>query len=180
MFGTLPTIGTPYSWLVGLRWAVVVCAAVALAGCTSDAKPSTSTSISDTDAYTAVIRWEVSTEGPPTSEGAALPVVYITAENGKTIDAGVQAAVIKATVDQAKVRFSDVRDDALQTKTDGVPVKDNGVLLVIDPINGKDQAHLSLGISVYRTDTDQQRWMLTMAATSAGVSVNASVQQSAG
>ena len=111
---------------------------------------------------------------------AKFPVIYITSSNGKSIDAGVQAKVAKQTVDTAKVRFADHVEDATQTAVDGAPVRDAGVLLIVDPIDGAGKAQLQLPVTVYRSETDRPRYLLSLLAAGAGVSVTAAQPQPAG
>jgi hypothetical protein len=151
------------------RWTIVAALAVAaLAGCSSDAtKPR---SIGVADAYVAIVGWELGQIGPPPSSGA-LPVVYVASEDGTTIDAGAQAKVVQATVDTAKVRFTDVRDDAIDKNVAGAPVKDGGVMLIVDKFDGKGRSNLDVPITVYTTKADQQHVTLTLIATAQGATV---------
>jgi hypothetical protein len=150
------------------RLTLFLLALVAVVGCSSDkAKPR---EIGTAAAYIAIVNWELGQLGPPATN-ASLPVIYIAADDGKTIDAGVQANVVHTTVDQAKVRFTDVRDDAIDTGVDGKPVKDDGVLLIVDKIDGKGHSRLEVPVTVYRSETDQQRTTLTLVATTDGALV---------
>ena len=153
-----------------LLLAVVPAAALMIAGCTSDAasKPHIGTA----DAYVSIVAWQLGEQGPPSTDGK-LPVVYVTASNGKSIDAGVQAKVAKQTVDDAKVRFADTVEDATETDTDGAPVRDEGVLLIVDPIDADGEAQMQLPVTVYRSDNDQSRYRLSLQAIESGVSVKA-------
>jgi hypothetical protein len=156
---------------------VVVAALVIFAGCTSDKVKTPE--IGAADAYLAIVTWELG-ELPPPGTDASLPVVYIAPEDGTTIDAGAQANVLRATVDVAKVRFTDVRDDATDKGVDGAPVKDGGVLLIVGKIDAKGTSRLELPITVYRTETDQQDTVLTLVATTAGVTVTSAAPQPSG
>jgi len=141
---------------------------VALAGCSSDgAKPR---EIGSADAYVAIVTWEVGQLGPPATNDA-LPVVYVASEDGTAIAAGSQANVVQATVDTAKVRFTDVRDDAIDKDVDGAPVKDSGVLLIVAKVDGKGKARIEVPVVVYRSEQDQQPMTLTLVATTAGALV---------
>ncbi len=156
--------------------AAVVVAAV-VAGCTSG--DTVSREIDTADAYVAIVAWQLGQQGPPATD-AKFPVIYITSSNGKSIDAGVQAKVAKQTVDTAKVRFADHVEDATQTAVDGAPVRDAGVLLIVDPIDGAGKAQLQLPVTVYRSETDRPRYLLSLLAAGAGVSVTAAQPQPAG
>ena len=180
-----PPPDRPYASWMRSRWQAVT-RGVALAGalvvallgfgsCTSD-KPAAPAQISVSDAYTAIVRWEVGRTEPPTSAAVPLPTIFVTAENGNTIDARVQATVAKSTVTEAKVRFADVRDDAVDVKVDGSPVKDGGVLLIVDDIV-KGQSRLTLGVTEYRELDDKPKWDLTLVADSTGVSVTSASPQ---
>ena len=60
-----------------------------------------------------------------------LPVIYVVAADGETIDVGVQADVAAATVDIADVRFADESADAFDDGVDDEPVIADGVMLLI-------------------------------------------------
>lgn len=153
---------------------VLLAAVVALlgvsSGCTSDAAPNPV--IGAADAYVAIVVWQIGQQGPP-STAANLPVIYLAASNGKSIDAGVQAKVAKQTVDRAKVRFADTVEDATDTKVDGAPVRDDAVLLIVDPLDDPARSQIQLPVTVYRSTTDSARYRLTLVAADAGVSVTA-------
>ena len=154
-----------------LRILAVVGLTLSAAACTSDGdEPS---GIGAADALTAVVDWQVGRIGPPTT-GQALPVVYIAAEDGTTIDAAVQAKVANNTVDLAKVRFADVRDDAIDVDVDGRPVKDDGVLLIVDEFDVKGSSELPIGVSIYHDAADEQHLVLTVTAGDAGAEVTSS------
>ena len=147
-------------------------AAVALGACTSESADQPPT-VRAADAYLAIVEWQVDSAGPLTT-GESLPVVYITAEDGQTIDAGVQAKVAQNSVDVAKVRFADARGDALDTHTDGEPVKDDGVLLIVDPFDAKGAVDVPIGVTVYHSADDQQHLVFVVSATDAGAQVTSS------
>jgi hypothetical protein len=153
------------------RWRIVAVALAALAGCSSDASPKPR-DIGTANAYVAIVTWELGELGPPATN-ASLPVVYVASEDGKTIDAGAQAKVVQATVDVAKVRFTDVRDDAVDNRLDGAPVRDGGVMLIVDKFDGKGKSRLELPITVYKTEEDQQPLIVTLIATADGATVTA-------
>ena len=60
-----------------------------------------------------------------------LPVIYVVAADGETIDVGVQADVAAATVDIADVRFADESAEAFNDGVDGEPVIADGVMLLV-------------------------------------------------
>ena len=155
----------------------VVGLVASLAACTSDgdAAPSVGTA----DAFTAIVDWQIAQAGPPTTDQPLL-VIYVTGADGATIDASVQAKVAANTVDVAKVRFTDVVDDALVGNTEGEPVKDEGVLLIVDEFDGKGTTSLPIGVTVYRDANDEQHLVLTVAATTDGAEVTASSARPSG
>jgi hypothetical protein len=154
-----------------LRILAVAGLAVAAAACTSG--DPTTPSIGAADAFTAIVDWQVDRLGPPTTD-QALPVVYVTSEGGKTIEATTQANVAGSTVDIAKVRFADTRSDAIDTEVDGEPVRDDGVLLIVDKFDGKGQTQVSVGVTIYRDETDEEHLVLTVAGTADGAAVTGS------
>ncbi|MFT3851913.1 MAG: hypothetical protein QM733_04135 [Ilumatobacteraceae bacterium] len=157
-----------------LALASLVLVAVA---CTSDDDPTPS--ISAADALTAIVDWQAGRAGPPATD-AALPVIYVTSEAGTTIDAGTQAKVAGNTVDVAKVRFADARDDAVNSDVEGEPVRDDGVLLIVDELDGKGVTQMPVGVTVYRDSTDEQHLVLTVAATDDRAEVTASAARPSG
>ncbi len=58
-------------------------------------------------------------------------MIFVVADDGATIEVGVQADVAAATVDWATVRFADDVADVFDPDLDGEPVRDDGVLLLI-------------------------------------------------
>jgi hypothetical protein len=141
---------------------------MAVAGCSSDSPKARD--IGSADAYVAIVNWEVGQLGPPATN-ASLPVVYVASEDGNTIDAGAQVKVVQATVDTAKVRFTDVRDDAINKDIDGAPVKDSGVMLIVAKVDGKGKSRIEVPVTVYVTEQDQKPTVLTLVATTAGALV---------
>lgn len=153
---------------------VLAFGAMVVVGCTSDStEPS---HIKPSDAYTTVVRWEIGTE-QPTAEDEPLPVIYVTTADGSSIEAGVQAAVTANLLDDATVRFSDNADDALDLGQEHEPVRDDGVLLVVDGITDELGSRAELGIRVYRQLDDDHEWLLTLVRGSTGVTVSSSVEQ---
>jgi len=161
-----------YASVVRARWILAVLVTVALGACRSD-DGGTSPSVSTSDAYLAIVDWQVDRAGPPTT-GTPLPVIYITSENGKTIDPGVQAKVASKTVDVAKVRFADQRDDAIDTDVEGEPVKDDGVLLIVDDFDTADVTEVAVGVTVYHDADDTEHLVLIVTAGEEGAQVTSS------
>jgi hypothetical protein len=84
-------------------------------------------------AVTALVNWAA--EELPVVENESgeveLPVVYVTAQSGDTMDAGLQASVVADTTESATVRFADDRIEAIDDQTDNDAVRDGGVMLVV-------------------------------------------------
>ena len=122
-----PVVVRPF--VVGL---LVAAAIVSAAGCGSDDPGEPAASVSTDAVLTALVDWTVASEGPTTTtDDEPPPVVYITASNGDTIDAAVQASVVADTADDATVRFADDRSEAIDDTTEDQRVHDDGVLLVV-------------------------------------------------
>ena len=115
------------SALVGL--AVIGLAATAC----SDDEPTSSGDVEAAAAYTAIVEWQAGEQEPVMNDNGEerLPVIYVVAADGETIDVGVQADVAAATVDIADVRFADESADAFDDGVDGEPVIADGVMLLI-------------------------------------------------
>jgi hypothetical protein len=104
----------------------------ALAAC-SDA-PSTS-QVNPAAALTAIVRWQADAwTPPPDAEADLLPVIYVVAAGGGTIDVGVQADVTASMADEAVVRFADEPAEAFDTGVEGAPVHDDGILLAVGEV----------------------------------------------
>ena len=111
-------------------------AAVALAVATPACSSDDGTQPGDVDqagAYTAIVEWQAGEQEPvETVDGTdELPVIYVAAADGETIDIGVQANVAEQTVDVADVRFADDSSEAFDDGVDGAPVIDDGSLLLV-------------------------------------------------
>jgi hypothetical protein len=92
--------------------------------------------VGSADAITAAVAWQAGEQEPVVdADGEAqLPVVFVVADGGATIDVGVQADVAADTVDWATVRFADDAADTFDPDVEGEPVRDDGVLLLIGPM----------------------------------------------
>ena len=80
---------------------------------------------------------------------------------------------MQQTVETAKVRFTDVRDDAVDNSIESAPVRDNGVMLIVDKFDGTGTSQLELPVTVYNTEDDQRQMIVTVVATPDGASVTA-------
>ena len=110
-------------------------AVFAFAAC-DDGDDSPADAVGSADAITAAIAWQAD-EQEPVLDGDGepqLPVIFVVADDGATIDVGVQADVAADTVDWATVRFADDVSDTFDPSLDGEPVRDDGVLLLIGPM----------------------------------------------
>jgi hypothetical protein len=105
-------------------------AGVAGLGCDDDAAPD---EVDAAAAYTAIVEWQAGEQASSVDDGeeAELPVIYVVAADGETIDVGVQAAVTESTVDVATVRFADEAGETFDADLDGQPVRDHGSMLLV-------------------------------------------------
>lgn len=103
-----------------------------LVACSSD-DAATDDHVDGTAAVTALVNWAA--DELPVVQGedgeVELPVVYVTAQDGDTMDAGLQASVVEQTNETAVVRFADDRNEAIDDKSDDDAVRDGGVMLVV-------------------------------------------------
>jgi len=156
---------------VVLKFGAVTLGALAIVGCTSDPAPQSGT-VDLENAYVAIVRWEIEQSEPVLDENGDVetPVVYLAAASGETVEVGVQANVVATIDDEAVIRFADHAADALDDETDDVPVKDDGVLVVIDEFE-IEQPTANARVSLYRSIDDDTTWILELTATEAGADV---------
>ena len=104
-------------------------------GC-GDNDTASSGQVDQSGAYTAIVEWQAGEQEPVLNDDgtAKLPVIYVVAADGATIDVGVQASVAAATVDIADVRFADESSEAFDSGIEGEPVIDQGVMLLVGAI----------------------------------------------
>ena len=88
--------------------------------------------------------------------------------------ASVQAAVAHGMVDEAVVRFADSRDEALETDDEHQPVREDGVLLSITPVDPEPARLRNVEVEVYRSVGDDKMWTLSIGATPDGGRVTTS------
>ena len=171
----------PYRCSVGgtrsaARWptlALAVGIVVASTGCDDGSGTSTDTSeVAASGAFIAVIDWEVSEYEPIVNDDGdvELPVVYVAPAGGGTIDVGIQAAVVEATVETAIVRFADEAGEALYTDIEGEPVKDDGVLLIVGDMPDSSRT-IELGVVRYRSIDDDSTLTIEITASADGAEV---------
>ncbi len=113
----------------------VLLAGSSLTACDSGSTPTTDV-VGPGDALTAIVAWQADEQEPVLDANgvAQLPVIFIVADVGTTIDVGVQAQVAKATADRATVRFADDVADTFDSGVDGEPVRNHGVMLLVAPM----------------------------------------------
>jgi hypothetical protein len=113
--------------------AVALLGVFALASCDDETPADV---VGPADAITAVVAWQAGEQEPVIADDGEvqLPVVYVVADAGTTIDVGVQADVAESTVDWATVRFADDIADTFDPDLEGEPVRDDGVMLLVGPI----------------------------------------------
>lgn len=119
---------------VVLAGAVAVLGVLTVASCDDD--ETDSDLVGPADAITAVVAWQAGEQEPVIADDGEvqLPVIYVVADAGTTIDVGVQAEVAESTVDWATVRFADDIADTFDPDLEGEPVRDDGVTLLVGPI----------------------------------------------
>lgn len=146
-------------------------ALLALVGCTSDPKPERST-VTPTNAYTAIVRWEIERgDAVVDADGnAEAPVIFLAAGSGGTVDVGVQAGVVSEIDNAAVIRFVDDARDARDETLDKEPVKDDGVMILIDEFE-PDQVSVEARIVRYQSIDDDRAWILQLTATGDTVEV---------
>ena len=113
--------------------AAALLAAFALTSCDDETPAGV---VGPADAITAVVAWQAGEQESVIADDGEveLPVIYVVADAGTTIDVGVQAAVAESTVDWATVRFADDVADTFDPDVEGEPVRDDGVMLLLGPI----------------------------------------------
>lgn len=150
-----------------------VLGALALVGCTSEPAPERAT-VTPGSAYISIVEWEVEQTEPVIDEEGNVepPVIYLASVLGGTIDAGVQAEVVATIDDTAIIRFADDPRDARDEGTEGEPVKDEGVMLVLDEFE-PDRAVVEAHVARYRSADDVATWRLEVTASDDGATVTA-------
>ena len=136
-----------------------------LVGCSSDPEPEQAT-VTPTTAYTAIVRWELERNEPaPDADGSVeTPVIYLADGSGGTVDVRVQADVVSNIDDAAVIRFVDDVRDARDDTLDSEPVKDDGVMIMVDEFE-PDQANVEARVVRYQSVDDDAAWILELTAT---------------
>jgi hypothetical protein len=120
----------------------VVALALVVAGAACDGdEPDAEPVVGSGDAITAIVAWQAGEQAPVIDDNGEpqLPVIFVVAGDGATIDVGVQASVAEATADWATVRFADDVTDTFDPGVEGEPVRDDGALLLVGPIPEPDR-----------------------------------------
>ena len=148
---------------------------VTLVGCTSDSVPERATVVPE-GAYIAIVQWELGQAEPVVDEAGNVkpPVIYLASVLGGTIDVGVQAEVVATIDESAVIRFADDPRDARDKGLEGEPVKDEGVMIVLEEFE-PDQSVVEVQISRYKSASDEGLWLLEVTATDTGTAVTSAV-----
>ena len=114
---------------------LAVAVAAAVAACDGD-DGTEADEVGAADAITAIVAWQAGEQEPVIDKNGEpqLPVIFVVADDGTTIDVGVQADVAEATAEWATVRFADDVSDAFDPGLEGEPVRNDGALLLLGPI----------------------------------------------
>ncbi len=99
-----------------------------------------------------------------------LPVVYVTARDGDTMDAGLQASVVEDTNATAVVRFADDRNEAIDDKSEIDAVRDGGVMLVVGDVP-EPAASLDIEVEWYESLDESSTIIVQIAAHESGATV---------
>jgi hypothetical protein len=149
-----------------VRCALVVMLAVAAASCDDDDPSNGNVNVTPAAAYVAIVEWQVSEQEPVFNDAGevVVPVVFVAADDGTTIDVGVQAEVAEATADWATVRFADLPSETFDPSVESEPVRDDGVMLLVGPV---PEAAPSVELSVvrYRAANDSESFLVRVTAT---------------
>ena len=138
---------------------------MAMVACNSSGS-TTTRGVTASDAIVAIVAWQTS-EMPPRSDASGetqLPVIFVVADDGATLDVGVQADVARATVDMATVRFADDIDDTFDPDVVDEPVRDEGVLLLVGPVPDPSRT-ITVAVERYQAIDDRQALQLEIVAT---------------
>jgi len=114
--------------------------------------------------YIAAVRSVAEAMPPDVEDREKLPVVYVVSNNAEPIAADVQAEVASVLDPDADVRFADAREEALDLGKPHEPVRSEGRLLTVGPV--EDDAAgvdvVDLQVEIYRSDEEWSRGVVTM------------------
>ncbi len=102
------------------------------------------------------------------------PCICMAGGPGGTVDVRVQANVGTNIDDAAVIRFADDARDSRGENLDNEPVKDNGVIILIDEFE-PDQANVEARIVRYRSIDDDNAWILRVSATDDNATIASSI-----
>lgn len=104
---------------------------------------------------------------PPREDPEELPVVYVISGTEHSLPATAQAAVANAVNGDVDVRFADGRDEALDDSRPGLPVRDQGGLVIVGDLEGEfegDPQRVDVTVELYRSQSQFSRRVLTFSA----------------
>lgn len=147
------------------RGAIAALLALGVAACDTD-PPDALDNVMPADAYIAIVEWQVNDQEPVLDDNGdvVVPVVFVVAEDGTTIDVGVQAQVAEATTEWATVRFADQPSEAFNPDVDGEPVRDDGVMLLVGAIPDPAPA-VEVSVTRYTSVDDSETLLVRLTAT---------------
>ncbi|MEM8620686.1 MAG: hypothetical protein AAGF73_13285 [Actinomycetota bacterium] len=128
--------------------------------------------VTPAQAYVAIIEWEVDQQEPTINAAGEveLPVIFVAAAGGGTIDIGVQASVVEQMIDTATIRFADDPADAINEGIPDEPVRNDGVLLVVADIPPPAPT-IEVTTARATSSTDSIAWGLTIEGNDTGATV---------
>jgi hypothetical protein len=158
--------------------ALVALAAGVLAGCSDDGGAVETPDERTIAVYTRVLKWVLAEHVPVRpAEEEDLPVIYVVGGSGVEIGTDVQAAVVKNLLDEATVRFADEREEAIDDSLEQLPVRDEGVLVVLPPVPEEGRS-VDMPVEVYVDEADDTTWELNVARLGSVWSVRSAAQVS--
>ncbi len=134
-------------------------------GACDDSDDTATDVVGSADAITAAVAWQADEQEPVLDDNGEvqLPLIFVVAEDGATIDVGVQADVTAATVDWATVRFADDVTDTFDPDLEGEPVRDDGIMLLVGPMP-EPAPSIELGLVRYSAVDDGEPIILEITA----------------
>jgi len=142
----------------------VLVALVALGGCSTASGDDGD--VRTAGIYEAALRWALMEEGLQPTEDGDLPVVYVVASDGDPAPPEVQVEVVRNLMEEANLRFTDLRDDALQTDEEGQPVKDDGLLVLVGMVPAEGLL-VDLAVGLYHSEEERRPFVLRLAGSGA-------------
>lgn len=142
----------------------VLVALVALGGCSTASGGDRD--VRTAGIYEAALRWALMEERLRPTEDGDLPVVYVVASDGDPAPPEVQVEVVKNLMDDANLRFTDLRDDALHPDEEGRPVKDEGLLVLVGMVP-EEGLLVDIAVSLYRSEEENRPFLLRLAGSGA-------------